>query len=58
MHEILAAEPHLNEFVKDKFRQHIGRDDKQRASFESLYNGADGWNNSLVDAVTSKAIFP
>ena len=58
MHEILAAEPHLNEFVKDKFRQHIGRDDKQRASFEShITTALDGWNNSLVDAVTSKSDF-
>ena len=58
MHQILAAEPHLNEFVKDKFRQHIGRDDKQRASFNShITTALDGWNNSLVDAVTSKSDF-
>jgi type IV secretion system protein VirD4 len=58
MHDILAEEPGLNEFVLDKFSQHLGRDEKQRASFEShITTALDPWNNALVDVATSKSDF-
>jgi type IV secretion system protein VirD4 len=58
MAEILVVEPDLNEFVADKFRQHIGREEKQRMSFEAhIVTALDGWNNKLVDDVTSRCDF-
>nr|WP_281806077.1 type IV secretory system conjugative DNA transfer family protein [Methylocystis echinoides] len=58
MADILVAEPDLNEFVTDKFRQHIGREEKQRMSFEAhIVTALDGWNNKLVDDVTSRSDF-
>ncbi len=58
MADILVAEPNLNEFVTDKFRQHIGREEKQRMSFEAhIVTALDGWNNKLVDDATSRSDF-
>ncbi len=58
MANILANELELNEFVKDKFRQHISREEKQRQSFEShIVTALEPWNNSLVDAATSRSDF-
>ena len=58
MADILVAEPDLNEFVTDKFRQHIGREEKQRMSFEAhIVTALDGWNNKLVDDATSRSDF-
>ncbi|WP_245300311.1 type IV secretory system conjugative DNA transfer family protein [Methylocystis bryophila] len=58
MADILLAEPDLNEFVADKFRQHIGREEKQRLSFEAhIVTALDGWNNKLVDDATSRSDF-
>jgi type IV secretion system protein VirD4 len=58
MANILRDEPDLNEFVKDKFRQHISREEKQRQSFEShIVTALESWNNSLVDAATSRSDF-
>ena len=58
MADILVAEPDLNEFVTDKFRQHIGREDKQRMSFEAhIVTALDGWNNKLVNAATRRSDF-
>lgn len=58
MADILVAEPNLNEFVADKFRQHIGREEKQRMSFEAhIVTALDGWNNKLVDDATSRSDF-
>ena len=58
MADILVAEPDLNEFVADKFRQHIGREEKQRLSFEAhIVTALDGWNNRLVDDATSRSDF-
>ncbi|MBG0792716.1 type IV secretory system conjugative DNA transfer family protein [Methylocystis sp. H62] len=55
---ILANEPGLNAFVQDKFRQHISREEKQRQSFEShIVTALEPWNNSLVDAATSRSDF-
>ncbi|MBI5011345.1 MAG: type IV secretory system conjugative DNA transfer family protein [Methylocystis sp.] len=58
MANILANEPRLNAFVQDKFRQHISREEKQRQSFEShIVTALEPWNNSLVDAATSRSDF-
>jgi type IV secretion system protein VirD4 len=58
MANILKQEPTLNEFIRDKFRQHIGREEKARQSFEShVITALDAWNNSLVDAATSRSDF-
>ena len=58
MANILRDEPELNEFVKDKFRQHISREEKQRQSFEShIVTALEPWNNSLVDAATCRSDF-
>jgi len=58
MANILADEPGLNAFVQDKFRQHISREEKQRQSFEShIVTALESWNNSLVDAATSRSDF-
>ena len=34
MRNILKEEPDLNDFIKDKFRQHTSREEKARQSFE------------------------
>lgn len=58
MAEAIVKEPDLNEFVVDKFRQHIGREEKQRMSFEAhIVTALDAWNNRLVDAATSRSDF-
>lgn len=58
MANILANESGLNAFVQDKFRQHISREEKQRQSFEShIVTALEPWNNSLVDAATSRSDF-
>ena len=58
MANVLKREPTLNEFIRDKFRQHIGREEKARQSFEShVITALDAWNNSLVDAATSRSDF-
>jgi len=58
MADILVAEPNLNEFVADKFRQHIGREEKQRMSFEAhIVTALDAWNNKLVEDVTRRSDF-
>ncbi|MDE2579101.1 MAG: type IV secretory system conjugative DNA transfer family protein [Hyphomicrobiales bacterium] len=58
MAEIIASEPNLNEFVLDKFRQHLGREEKQRMSFEAhVVTALDAWNNKLVDDATSRSDF-
>jgi type IV secretion system protein VirD4 len=58
MAKILTDEPDLHEFVKDKFAQHIGREEKQRMSFEAhIVTALDAWNNSLVDEATSASDF-
>jgi len=58
MAKILTDEPDLHEFVKDKFAQHIGREEKQRMSFEAhIVTALDAWNNSLVDEATAASDF-
>ena len=58
MRNILKEEPDLNDFIKDKFRQHTSREEKARQSFEShVITALDPWNNSLVDAATSRSDF-
>lgn len=56
--EILVDEPELHPFIKDKFRQHLGRDEEQRLSFEShIVTALEPWNNELVVAATSGSDF-
>lgn len=58
MAEIITQEPDLNEFVVDRFRQHIGREEKQRMSFEAhIVTALEAWNNKLVDDATSRSDF-
>ncbi|MCW2286534.1 type IV secretion system protein VirD4 [Rhodoblastus acidophilus] len=58
MAKILTEEPDLHEFVKDKFAQHIGREEKQRMSFEAhIVTALDAWNNSLVEEATEASDF-
>ena len=58
MARILTDEPSLHEFVRDKFAQHIGREEKQRMSFEAhIVTALDAWNNSLVDEATAASDF-
>jgi type IV secretion system protein VirD4 len=58
MANVLKRELTLSEFIRDKFRQHIGREEKARQSFEShVITALDAWNNSLVDAATSRSDF-
>jgi len=58
MHDILADEPALNEFVFDKFSQHLGRDEKQRASFEShITTALDPGTMPLSMSQRARAIF-
>lgn len=56
--EILVNEPDLHPFIVDKFRQHLGRDEEQRLSFEShIVTSLEPWNNDLVAAATSCSDF-
>jgi type IV secretion system protein VirD4 len=58
MADAIVNEPELNAFVVDKFRQHIGREEKQRMSFEAhIVTALDAWNNQLVDDATSRSDF-
>lgn len=58
MADAIVNEPDLNAFVVDKFRQHIGREERQRMSFEAhIVTALDAWNNQLVDDATSRSDF-
>ena len=58
MADAIVNEPELDAFVVDKFRQHIGREEKQRMSFEAhIVTALDAWNNQLVDDATSRSDF-
>ena len=58
MADAIVNEPDLNAFVVDKFRQHIGREEKQRMSFEAhIVTALDAWNNELVEHATSRSDF-
>jgi type IV secretion system protein VirD4 len=55
---ILANEKDLNPFIIEAFRRHVGRDEKQRPSFEANVTTAlKAWNNSLVASMTSASDF-
>ena len=55
---ILANEKDLNPFILEAFRRHVGRDEKQRPSFEANVTTAlKAWNNSLVASMTSASDF-
>jgi type IV secretion system protein VirD4 len=55
---ILQNEPNLPSFVADAFRQHLGREAKQRGSFEAhITTALAAWNNRLLADVTSHSDF-
>ena len=54
----LQDEPELSPYVQDYFRQHMGREKKQRPSFEShITSSLRAWNNSLIAEATSWSDF-
>ena len=55
---ILQNEPSLPSFIADAFRQHLGREVKQRGSFEAhITTALAAWNNRLLADVTSHSDF-
>ncbi|OEC93600.1 type IV secretory system conjugative DNA transfer family protein [Rhizobium sp. YK2] len=49
LHDIIANEPELDQFVVGSFRQHLGRDEEQRPSFEGHVTTAlAAFNNLLI----------
>lgn len=55
---ILTNEKDLNPFILEAFRRHVGRDEKQRPSFEAnITTALKTWNNSLVASMTSASDF-
>ncbi|WP_158816095.1 type IV secretory system conjugative DNA transfer family protein [Methylocapsa sp. S129] len=55
---ILQNEPTLPSFIADAFRQHLGREIKQRGSFEAhITTALAAWNNRLLADVTSHSDF-
>ena len=55
---ILQNEPHLPSFIADAFRQHLGREVRQRGSFEAhITTALAAWNNRLLADVTSHSDF-
>ena len=58
MLDVLKAEPRLHVFIRDKFANHMGKDMKQRASFENHVTLAlNPWNNPAVIGATSRNDF-
>ena len=54
----LQDEPELSPYVQDYFRQHMGREKKQRPSFEShITSSLRAWNNTLIAEATSWSDF-
>ncbi|PSH63366.1 TRAG protein [Phyllobacterium brassicacearum] len=55
---ILQNEPELNGFIQDTFRQHLGRDEEQRPSFEgNITTALAPFNNLLMAEATSSSDF-
>lgn len=55
---ILQNEPELNGFIQDTFRQHLGRDEEQRPSFEgNVTTALAPFNNLLMAEATSSSDF-
>lgn len=55
---ILKHEPELNGFIVDSFRQHLGRDEEQRPSFEGhITTSLSPFNNLLMAEALSSSDF-
>jgi len=55
---ILRTEPDLNQFIVDSFKQHLGRDEEQRPSFEgNVVTALAPFNNLLMAEATSASDF-
>lgn len=49
LQDIIASEPELNDFIVASFRQHLGRDEEQRPSFEGhIVTALAPFNNLLM----------
>ena len=58
LQEIIANEPGLDQFVLGSFRQHLGRDEEQRPSFEGHVTTAlAAFNNLLIAEACSASDF-
>jgi type IV secretion system protein VirD4 len=58
LHNIIAEEPELDQFVLASFRQHLGRDEEQRPSFEGHVTTAlAAFNNLLIAEACSASDF-
>ncbi|SCB40548.1 type IV secretory system conjugative DNA transfer family protein [Rhizobium hainanense] len=58
LHDIIANEPELDQFVVSSFRQHLGRDEEQRPSFEGHVTTAlAAFNNLLIAEACSASDF-
>lgn len=56
--DIIAAEPNLDQFILSSFRQHLGRDEEQRSSFEGHVTTAlAAFNNLLISEACSASDF-
>ncbi|WP_349963392.1 type IV secretory system conjugative DNA transfer family protein [Rhizobium sp. ZPR3] len=56
--DIIAAEPDLDQFILGSFRQHLGRDEEQRPSFEGHVTTAlSVFNNLLISEACAASDF-
>lgn len=56
--EIIENEPELNDFILGSFRQHLGRDEEQRPSFEGhIITALAPFNNLLIAEACSSSDF-
>lgn len=56
--DIIAAEPDLDQFILNSFRQHLGRDEEQRPSFEGHVTTAlSAFNNLLISEACAASDF-
>ena len=56
--EIIESEPELNDFILGSFRQHLGRDEEQRPSFEGhIVTALAPFNNLLIAEACSSSDF-
>ncbi|NKL24064.1 type IV secretory system conjugative DNA transfer family protein [Rhizobium leguminosarum] len=58
LQDIISSEPDLDQFILGSFRQHLGRDEEQRPSFEGHVTTAlSAFNNLLVAEACSASDF-
>ncbi|MCD2174938.1 type IV secretory system conjugative DNA transfer family protein [Rhizobium sp. C4] len=56
--EIIDTEPELNDFILGSFRQHLGRDEEQRPSFEGhIVTALAPFNNLLIAEACAQSDF-